>query len=319
MPLLSRFTPMGMLSLSSRPSHAETIFRALKRSQGDAYASGGPHEAKLYAQAMGLARGQYALERAGNQQFPESATDFFEILEREHGITPRAEDTMAERTAELKARQLLPGGASQTNVENALAELLGEDFVAYRPTTTTEMVLYPANLGDSPMNLAPPEVVRKRLVITPAISTGLGAPQQVEYIETKTEAEDAQLLAHVGDVLVVGPGTSTEERVTVTAVTSAVDAEYLTATFTKPHPPETLAITAPYPMWMSTKRHSLVVLTAVAAADPEKRRRVHDLMRRIARAVSTWDIVAESEPGQAGPFLLDESPMDVTPFEAVTL
>jgi hypothetical protein len=319
MPLLSRFTPLGMLSLSSAPSHAETIFDALVRSQGDAYAAGGPHEAKLYAQAMGLARGQYALERAGNQQFPKRATDLFDILEREHGLVPRADDSTAERTAELSARMLLPGGAAQSNVERTLSELLGEDFVAYRPTPTDEMVLYPDNIGDSPMNLQAPEVVRKRLVITDAISTGLGAPQQVQYLETRTEAEDTALLAAEGDVLVVGPGTATEERVTVTAIATVDGDHFLAATFEQPHPPETLAITAPYPMWMSTKRHSLIVLTAAAASDAEKRRKVHDLMRRIARGVSTWDIAGESDPGETGPFILDESLMDQTPFEAITL
>lgn len=319
MPLLSRYTPLGMLALSSEPSHAETIFDAMVRSQGDAYASGGPHEAKLYAQAMGLARGLYELERAGNQQFPASASDFFEILEREHGIAPRDGATMAERTAELEARRLLPGGASQANVEQALAALLGDDFVAYRPTPVDEMVLYPAEIGLSPMNLAPPEVVRKRLAIATPISTGLGAPQQVAYLETQTETEDEQLLAQVGDVLVVGPGTATEERVTVEAVSDTVDGHLFTATFELPHPPGTVAITAPYPMWSSTKRHSLVVVSEAAALDAEKRRRVHDLMRRIARAVSTWDIAGESTPGQTGPFRVGEGLLGVTTIGAITL
>jgi hypothetical protein len=319
MPLLSRFTPCGFLALSSRPSHAETIFRAMVRSQGDAYASGGPHEAKIYAQAMGLARVQYALERAGNQQFAERATDFFDILEAEHGLVPRVDDTMAERTAELSARMLLPGGAAQSNVERALTELLGDDFVAYRPTTTDEMVLYPEDIGDSPMNLQAPNVVRKRLVITDAISTGLGAPQQVAYEETKTEAEDTALLAAEGDVLVVGPGTATEERVTVTAISTVGDDHLLTATFEQPHPPDTLAITAPYPMWTSTKRHSLIVLTADAAADAETRRKVHDLMRRIARGVSTWEIAAESGPGETGPFKVGEGLLGITTIGTITL
>ncbi len=319
MPLLSRFTPCGMLAMSSRPSHAETIFKALVRSQGDAYAAGGPHEAKLYAQAMGLARVQYALERAGNQQFAKRATDFFDILEHEHGLVPRPDATDAERTAELAARMLLPGGASQANVERALSELLGDDFVAYRPTPVDEMVLYPAAIGDSPMNLVAPEVVRKRLVITGAISTGLGAPQQVRYLETRTEADDTALLAAEGDVLVVGPGTATEERVTVTAISTVGDEHFLTAAFDQPHPANTLATTAPYPMWTSTKRHSLIVLTAAAAADAEKRRKVHDLMRRVARGVSTWEIAAESEPGETGPFKVGEGLLGITTIGTITL
>jgi len=74
-----------------------------------------------------------------------------------------------------------------------------------------------------------------------------------------------------------------------------------------------------YPYWTSSKRHSLVVLTASAAADPEKRRKVHELMGRLARGVSTWDIAAESAPGFAGPFRVGEGRLGMTPIGTVAV
>jgi len=333
MPKLSRFSPCGMLTLSSQPSHAEQIYKALVASQGDAYRDGkgqlNPRqEARLYAQAMGLARARYALLAAGNQQFARHAWDLLPVQEREHGLIPRPGETLGERRGALAARMLLPAGASQTNVENALRELLGDDFVAYRPTPASEAALYPANLGDQPMLLQPPEVARKLCRLEQVIATGLGAPQEVAYsdvLDPKPTATGAEVLA-VGDRVLVEPeNDALAEVVTVEAARVVIFSEIddyqirFTATFTKPHQAGAVLTTAPYPYWTSTKRHSLVVLTASAAADPETRRKVNELMSRLARGVSTWDIAAESAPGVAGPFRVGEGRLGITPMGTVAI
>ncbi|MGK3986908.1 hypothetical protein WME99_27920 [Sorangium sp. So ce136] len=79
MPKPSRSTPCGMLALSSQPSHAEQIYKALVASQGGAYRDAAgrlnpQQEARLYyAQAVALARARYALIAAGDQQFAKHA------------------------------------------------------------------------------------------------------------------------------------------------------------------------------------------------------------------------------------------------------
>jgi hypothetical protein len=318
MPRLSRFTPCGMLAMSSRPSHAETIFRSMVRSQGGAFASGGHQEAKLYAQAMGLARAQYELERAGNQQFAKKVTDFFPIQEHEHGLIPKPRDTVAARRGALAAAKLLPGGAEQTNVENALRALLGAAFVAYRPTPLSERVLWPEAIGDSPMNLQEPRVRRKRIRLLTAISTGLGAPQQVQYEETRSQGEDPTLVVNLGDSLVVEPA-GTEERVTVTATAIVDTSLFFTAVFNTPHPAGALAIGAPYPRWASTKRHNLVVVTEAAALDAETRRKTNNLMHKLLRGVSTWSIAAASSGSTTGPFRVGIGRLGITTFGTITL
>jgi hypothetical protein len=81
----------------------------------------------------------------------------------------------------------------------------------------------------------------------------------------------------------------------------------LVATFANAHGVGCIGTTMPYPYWSSTKRHSLIVLTAAAAASLDVRRKVHALMKRIAREVSTWEIVVESTPGHTGAFIIGTS------------
>ena len=71
----------------------------------------------------------------------------------------------------------------------------------------------------------------------------------------------------------------------------------------------------PWPYWTSTKRHYLVEVTASAAQDPEARRQIHALMRRMARGVSTWAIC-----GNAGPFTIGSPTLGiigVTPIGSI--
>jgi hypothetical protein len=95
----------------------------------------------------------------------------------------------------------------------------------------------------------------------------------------------------------------------------------LEATFNNPHSAGALASNMAYPYWLSTKRFNLVVLEATAAADPETRRKINELLDRMVRAVSTWAIVQE-DPGAAGhtgTFLADTSGSDTQTMEDVVI
>src|SRR5262249_11391681 len=107
------------------------------------------------------------------------------------------------------------------------------------------------------------------------------------------------------------------EVVVVTNTATFGAAIFFEAQFALAHDDGVFVTTMPYPLWASTKRHALIVLTSAAAADPEKRRRVHNLMRKIARGVSTWSICDGGAGKTNGPFRVGVGRLGVTTIGAV--
>lgn len=325
MPKLSLFTPLGLLKMSSAPSPAKVIYDAKKAALGGdgtnfVIRQGSRLGARLYAESIMEALIDEKIRRAGNQDLPSKVFEQLPDREREFGLTPAAGDSFHGRKLALAARMLLPGGATRNNVENALRTLLGDDFIAYRTILPGERVKWPANLGDQPMNLKRPDIPRKLIRITDPITIGLGSPQLVGFSAVSPPATADDPVLRKGDVLVVEPEVlGRTETVTVTGVfQDDFGGMTFRATFNQAHETNAWASTAPYPLWISTQRTCLVVLSASAAVDPEKRRQTNDLLARILRGVSTWSIVAQTAPNQAGPFVLNQSPMNATPFGTVT-
>jgi hypothetical protein len=320
----SAFTPTGLLKLSGEEPLARRLYKATRAMLG-AQLAGEPAsfaDCFAYALALGIARGATLLERAFGQMLPTEVTDLLSAQEEEYGLIPSPSASITARRAALAARVLLPGGAGRLNVENALRNLLGASFVAYRTTTPAERAFWPPALGNAPQNLVDPAVARKLLRVSPPISIGLGAPQTVAYtpVEPLAQAGSRHTLA-VGDKVVVEPELlARAEVVTVAALgVHGAGAPTFTGVFNQAHEPGCWATTMPFPAWTSTQRFSLVVVEALAALDPEVRRQVHELMDRIARGVSTWAVVQATGPHQAGPFLLDKSPLNATPFGTITV
>lgn len=320
MPLLSAFTPCGMLSMSSAPSRGETNYQILVDQLKGAFdLTQGTHaEALVYAMAMLFARAGYALERAGNQKDPKRAYDLLPLLEQDYLITPGANDTVSQRAATLLARMLLSRGAVAENIVAGLREFLEDDFIAYRPMTTSEAFVFPTTwtaagtLKANPTKTtAAPKLVR---LSEPIVATGV--PFAVGYTNLDSTAGEVKLVA--GDVVMVQPENSgLAERVTITSASGSGTARMLTATFTKSHDANAIVTTQNWPYWWSTKRRSLIVLTAAAAVDPEKRRKVDEYMARVARGVSQWSIVQPSAPGLAGPYLINVSPLGCVPLASI--
>lgn len=313
MPLLSAFTPCGILALSSAPSEAENIYNALINNLGGNYsvAQGSREDAWCYSLAMALARVRLTLIHAGLQISPLCVTEMMDDREDEWQIVPGPFDSLEVRRAVLAAREKLSRGARRESVEDALTTLLGDIFAWYYTTKRPDITTWPLDLGDQPQNLQLPSIPRKRLTITQPITVGLGSPQAVTYDFRNMSGDDVL----VGDTFTVDPDNfDRAEVVTVTAVSSTT----FTATFNNPHDDNVIATTMPFPMWVSNQRADLVVTTPAAAIDPEARRKVDDLMGRILRGVSTWAIVGESAPGIAGPFIIGTSPIGATPFGVVT-
>lgn len=121
-----------------------------------------------------------------------------------------------------------------------------------------------------------------------------------------------------GDHLTVDPGNwGLAERVEVLDAEIDGDRRRFLATFDRPHGAGAYAGTGTLPLWLSTKRHVLVIVTATASIDPLKRAKVNALFRRMMRGPTTWDMVQPSSPGLqvVGPFELGVSPLGAVPVE----
>ena len=335
MPLLSAFSPCGMLAMSSKPTHAERFYRAMVESTRGPdgktvydFSEGSRMDGFCYASAMAMARARYLLEHAGHEIQTTHVTECLAKREDEYGVVPTDGDLVSERRAVLTARRLLPSGAAQTNVENALAALLPDDFLAYLPTPLDTEVVSPTTINASPMNLQRADVPNQLFRLVDAVTGAMPASYTVRIDAldpaTSTTTESGytvtSLRPAVGDKIVVSANAvDMAERVTITAVGILAGSpayRTITATFTKPHVADAVCVVGDWPYWHSTKRLSLVVLTIAAAEDAEKRRKVNDQMQRQARGVSRWQI-AGGLAGSAGPFKVGVGQLGVTPLGTV--
>ncbi|NUP08464.1 MAG: hypothetical protein HOW73_20635 [Polyangiaceae bacterium] len=326
--LFSRFAPLGLYSFTRKAPIAKQIHSSLVNSLGGQYELGeGSHiGALLFAIAMSKARVATVLRRAQAQRYARDVDHLIPVLEDQYDITPSADWTIADRQAEIARRKARRVNAwTRQAIAAALGDALGDDFVAYRPLEQSEAAIWPTNCGDSPMVLTSPKTPRKAISLKTAISTGLGAPQTVGVELLSAPSNPTSTVAtspQPGDVFVFDASNSAiAEKVTIASYTAIGLNKTITATFNKPHDAGTVGYTNSFPWWTSTKRHALVVLTAEAAQDANKRRRVDGIMRRAARGVSTWDIVASSDGITTVRFRLDTAArgLGFTTLEAVTI
>lgn len=318
MPRFSRFAPLGLFRFSRRKPDAAAIYEASVANLGGQFSleEGSYTEATLHARALGLARVRRRLRAAAEQRLPSRVSCLLPVRERELGIVPGPVDTMADRRAVLAARYLIPRGGTKRNIESALTELLGADFIAYVPTPVADAETYPF-LPSTAVHFALPSVARRVIRVIGPILPGYA----IYPYETPPQPQDALTPEAVdpvpGDVFVFSAGqVGLEERIPILSVDTTAKTVAINAF--GPHGAVAIGFTHPYPAWRSTKRHSLVVLSASAAADPEKRRRVNELMQRMARTVSTWDICAGSGSSTTGPFTVGGGLIGITTIGAVS-
>ena len=326
MPFLSAFTPLGLLTCSSTPSHAEKFYRAQVDLLGGQYRldEGDHMEATIYARSICLGVTKRLLQHAGDQVVPAKAAECLPYREEEYGSFPTTYDSLAERRARLALYRLLPKQSTTVNVTTALRAILGDAFVGIRPTPYAEAVVEPANCGDQPMNLQRAESERKNIRILENVS--IVGSQTVRYDshdpnELRETGDLPRTKLIVGDVLVVDPASNLQiERVTVTAI-GAIGSLFRTFTgvFTKAHDADIPATTMPFPYWRSTKRHNLIVLTDAGALDAETRRKANEWCARLLRGVSTWSLAGETAAGVTGPWRVDEGIIGVTTIGEVML
>jgi len=296
MPKFSAFTPFGMLAFSSKPSHAEAIYRTLIDGDGDTFDVTGNQDDRRYAAAMVLASAQYQLDRAGNNRSPKRATELLGLLERDFRVVTAPNATLPERRAILTARALVTRGARFESVQAALFALLGSDLIAYDTTSVVDAVALPSVPGSVGV-FARPGTQKKTLQFPKAVSI-IGEPITIAYELIGDSADPIN-----GEQFCVDPDPRRNiENVTVSDVGNGM----LTATFTRSHEPGTVA-TRPHPFWISSKRYARVLVSVAAAKDPETRRQINEIMARMARGVSQWCIAHN-----AGVFTSDDPVLGLT-------
>ena len=73
------------------------------------------------------------------------------------------------------------------------------------------------------------------------------------------------------------------------------------------------------PLWLSNRRSMDVVVTAATSADPEKRRKIHEVMARHVKTTARWEIVAASSATQVGPFVVAVGKVGATALGAAAV
>ncbi len=318
MPLLSAFTPCGMLAFSRQPPIAQRIYEDLMRSWGGTAnfdeTFDNPHAAIQYAHAMTLASCELTLERAGNNANPKKAVEMLAEIEHDYCLSPPANSTLWERRRDLSVAKALIRGATEESVVTSLQALLGDDFVAFRPTPIADLVTKPDFPYTTPgcwSNLAAP-IKLWRLTGSVMYKFPTEVTVGVEFVDGSTEPLAA------GELVVLDAGrTGCEEATTLLGVTDST----ITVSCAKSHDNGGWVRSGYYPYWISNKRHSLIVVSATARADPEIMRKIHLLMHKLMRGVSTWSVVSETSPGSGvvGPTRVGTTIIGRTTIGTVTL
>jgi hypothetical protein len=320
MPLLSAFTPLGMLRLSGAPSHAETIYNSMKASLSKEFSfdEGSRANAWTYANAMMFGRIKYAAEHAGGQGVPAKIDVMLPAVERAYGLVPGPRDTVIDRRAAYASRRRIPKAPSRYLVETTLRGLLGDAFLALVPTSVDDALLFPETLGDAPMLLLPAAVQRKVVrLLDPIFDYEMDEP--IRYESILPIGEDGTGLLEVGDAIVIEPETEGNAEVVEVAEVSVIDGApaFNASMFEMAHSAGCVATQQPFPSWVSTKRHTYVVLTPEGAADATSRRKVDEFMTRAMRASSTWSIVG-GVGGDTGEFSIGVSGIGTQTLGEVT-
>ena len=225
MPVLSMFTPCGMLALSSEPSHAEDIYGQIQQLYGPAidFTPGTHAEAKCYATAMALGTALYELDHAGNQASPLTAYELLPLLELDYSQRPGPLDGVPTRQAAVAAAELLSGGAVASNIVNGLKSILGSSFYGYVPAGVGSggrgfpATVYPASIANSASTFTDVRVPQRTFRLVDPVATTGAAWCAYQNLDPTTAAQALR----VGDtVMVQGECQSVAEAATVTAVAS---------------------------------------------------------------------------------------------------
>lgn len=277
----SNFAPFGEFAFNGEDSESEKIYNAQVAALGPAFA-GAQAEAETYADSMCFGAARLQIQAAGAQDDPTQVSYLIDALEKDWRIYPPPGATLDERRAELAFKQGFANGALETAIEAGLSALLGSLFINWRPmdrATYDEVTLNTTYPIHSPLR----RTVIKKITINDVIFPGI---QTVSY----TRLLDDGNPIITGETIVVEPGRNgLEDAVIVTAATATT----LTADFDLPHDAGVAATTGPMIRWTSNQRHSMAIVHQDVLSNNTLLTKVHEFMRRVMPAVSTWVVCPE--------------------------
>jgi hypothetical protein len=322
--LLSAFTPFGLHQLSGKEPLARRLYDSMKAQVGDQLSTdvGTRQEAFIFATSLAIARAAKKQEEGALQGLIDRTSELLPVFEEQYGINPGFSETTSARKEELRLAAKRPTGWSYVAIQAVLQDMLGAGLITYFTTPTAEVVRYPTAIGNQPMNLQRADVPRKIVrLLDPVSFTGVQVAVRYELVDVPVNPVAGGSLDVVGgDVFVVEPNVyGIGESVTIASASTVAGVKTLRATFTKAHSVGALAFTHPYPSWISTRRHHLVVVTPAVAQDPIQRARIDRQMRKMVRASSTWSIVQSSDGLELDVFEHGSPSVSNTSLSAFTL
>ena len=314
--------PFGLLEFAGDQTPAEEAYDALVAAYGGSASGSTPtsaqvfdlspgtaQEAKVFASAIQIGLARMSVKAAAYQQSPATAYWKLPSLEKDWSVKPGPLDSADTRRAALVARKLLMHGARQEAIESDLRTLLGSAFFTLRVTKPTELATIPTSPSTTGAYQGP-SIVPKYIQLLDPIAF-LAVPLTIRY--TLLSGSTAPT---VGEVFSIDPNrvarveAVTVASVTATAAQQALGQGSITATFTKPHDPNTYATTCT-PWQLSNQRHVRVIVSQAAAQNAETRRKIHEIMQRHEKTVTDWDLLGVTSSTQVGPFIAGTSKVGV--------
>lgn len=314
MPAYGDLAPYGLIEYGAEETDAEKLYRAMADGVRAAFdVSQGTHvEASIYARSLALASVRATMRHGRDQKHPMRAVEMLPSLERQFRVVPTHGQSEETRRNAVKARKLLSRGPRRESLESAIAALVGADnLVSLRTVDASEASQWPASPGDVGAFEAPSRATRTFQLVGSV--SFLGA---YEFTYAHLDGDDGSRILK-GDKFCFAPENSgLAEACTITAAnTTTLKA---TATFTKAKDAGSF-VTSYAPLVSNSQRTLIIGLTSSAARDPAVRRKLDDLLRRMARGITRWFIVEETTTGEAGPFVVGSSIIGVTPIGATAL
>lgn len=302
----SDFEPFGVFEFSDDEPVTQKLYESMREQLGEAFQQP-DQDAETFADAMCLGIAQLQIEAAAAQNDPQQISYLLAEVERDYRIVPPHDATLAERRDALEAAMTAAHGALTTVIFTGLTSILGDDFVYWRPTDLLTEV--------TPSTSAPVLVSAKTAIkLVQLAGPILPGTRTVAYTRV---LDDGNPLMTNERIFVEPHNLGLDELVTISAVLTSPNR--ITATFTKVHENGTYATTAPVSRWVSTKCHSLVVVTSSVLSNATQLAQIHRFMRKAMPVSNTWAICSETGTGVVGPFQVGIGRIGQTPISTTVI
>jgi hypothetical protein len=290
---------------------AKRIYLALRDGLGPSFDQtfdGNPIQARLYAQAMTLARAARLVERVKNQAIGKRATDLLPALEQLYGLSPLPSATEYERRQRLHIRMLVPRGASTSAIGAILQEIVGDDLLEWFFPSLDDLVRFPDTSAQAAAvgNYVPAGSVSRLLRTTQAVFPSVS--EQTVLVEDLRPLVAGEPLAGVSCLIDPAHNVRRESNVIQASTSVGNSITSITAVFANVHDEGALITTQYFPTWRSNGQEHRFSLVEAAARDTATLNILNEELARVMKSTATWEI---SEPGA---FAIGEGLIGITPF-----